>query len=353
MAILSKRSLLIIGLIGGLVYASQYYSIRGLDALRIEPKGSQVGQSEVGVGISERVRGWVDPKDWFPISHEGSRTVGAVQLEGSGGLVPDAPVTPTLRVATFDLQSYDEEKSARLAVQEVIARIVRNFDVVALQGITSRQRDVLPKLVDRINQSGGAYDYMVGPRVGPLHQAMHFAFVYDTRRVETDRYQLYTVEDPGELLDFDPLVGWFRARIVPAERAITFSLVNMHVSPNRLEQELAVLPGLIDSIQRDGRGEDDILLAGGFGCSDKRLEVLRGMKWIFAIENMATTIRGDEMLDHIVFPPQTGDEFTGRSGAIDFLRKFNLSLEQASQVSEHLPVWSEFFAEEGGYPGYR
>jgi hypothetical protein len=144
---------------------------------------------------------------------------------------------------------------------------------------------------------------------------MHLAFVYNTQRVETDRYQLYTVEDPGELLEYDPLVGWFRSRLVPAERALTFSLVNMHLSPARLDQELAVLPGLVESIGRDGRG--------------------------------------DEMLDHIIFPPSTGDEFTGRSGVIDFLRKFNLSLEQAGQVSEHLPVWSEFFAEEGGYPGYR
>lgn len=391
MAILSKRTLLVAALIGGLVYASEYYSIRGLDALRIEPKrGVGGGDSGSGSGVVAKLKDWVDPKGWFPVYYRGEGAGGAsgqagpvgswsgvgsesfgsvgstadqvrnadiagvvVGKGGSGELVPSLPVTPTLRIASFDLQGYDEEKSGKLAVQEIIARVSRNFDVVAFQGITSRQRDVLPKLVDRINQGGGAYDYLVGPRVGPLHQAMHLAFVYNTQRVETDRYQLYTVEDPGELLEFDPLVGWFRSRLVPAERALTFSLVNMHLSPARLDQELGVLAGLVESIGRDGRGEDDIILAGGFGVPDARLESLRSKKWIFAIENMATTIRGDEMLDHILFPPSTGDEFTGRSGVIDFLRKFNLSLEQAGQVSEHLPVWSEFFAEEGGYPGYR
>jgi hypothetical protein len=391
MAILSKRTLLVAALIGGLVYASEYYSIRGLDALRIEPKsGVGGGDSGSGAGVVAKLKDWVDPKGWFPVYYRGEGAGGAsgqagpvgsgsgvgsgsfgsvgstadqvrnadiagvvVGKGGSGELVPSLPVTPTLRIASFDLQGYDEEKSGKLAVQEIIARVSRNFDVVAFQGITSRQRDVLPKLVDRINQGGGAYDYLVGPRVGPLHQAMHLGFVYNTQRVETDRYQLYTVEDPGELLEFDPLVGWFRSRLVPAERALTFSLVNMHLSPARLDQELGVLAGLVESIGRDGRGEDDIILAGGFGVPDARLESLRSKKWIFAIENMATTIRGDEMLDHILFPPSTGDEFTGRSGVIDFLRKFNLSLEQAGQVSEHLPVWSEFFAEEGGYPGYR
>ncbi|MEI6525935.1 MAG: hypothetical protein WCP62_07890, partial [Planctomycetota bacterium] len=76
-------------------------------------------------------------------------------------------------------------------------------------------------------------------------------------------------------------------------------------------------------------------------------------KWGFAIQNLPTTVAGDEMLDQIAFPPQTSDEFTGRAGVIDFLRKFNLTLQQANQVSQHLPVWCEFFAEEGGYPGYR
>jgi hypothetical protein len=28
-------------------------------------------------------------------------------------------------------------------------------------------------------------------------------------------------------------------------------------------------------------------------------------------------------------------------------------LEQANQVSRHVPVWCEFFAEEGGYPAYQ
>jgi hypothetical protein len=194
---------------------------------------------------------------------------------------------------------------------------------------------------------------MIGPRVGPVHESMHLAFLYNTQRIETDRYQLYTVEDPGGLLDFEPLVGWFRTKTVAPERALTFSLVNLYLSPTRIDQEIALLPSLTESIERDGRGEDDILLAGGFSCSDKQLIALRQRGWGFAIENLPTTVAGDEMLDQIVFSPQTADEFTGRSGVIDFLRKFNLTLEQANQVSRHVPVWCEFFAEEGGYPAYQ
>lgn len=351
MGLINKTNLLIAGLLGGgLYFASQHYTLSGLDQLRIESKSSDVPS-----------RDWSDPRNWLPVTHQPSdnseTSAGNVAVLPSSGrqgeLTPAKPITPTIRVASFDLQNYEERKSESLAVQEILVRILRNFDVIAIQGITSRQRDTLPKLIDRLNQDKHVYDYMIGPRVGPVHQSMHLAFIFNTARIETDRYQLYTVEDPGELIEYEPLVGWFRSKGVPAQKALTFSLVNMFLSPSRLEQEIGLLPALTESIQKDGRGEDDVILAGGFGCSDRRLSVLIQRKWSVAIENMPTTVAGDEMLDQIAFPPQTSDEFTGRAGVIDFLRKFNLTIDQATQVSSHLPVWAEFFAEEGGYPGYK
>jgi hypothetical protein len=56
------------------------------------------------------------------------------------------------------------------------------------------------------------------------------------------------------------------------------------------------------------------------------------------------------MLDNILIPTRSTDEFTGRAGVIDFLRQLNLSYDQAMQVSSHLPVWAEFSAYEGGFP---
>lgn len=351
MGLFNKTNLLFVGLLcGGIYFASHYFTISGLDQLRVESRDQQIPLPD-----------WSDPRQWLPVTHSSSNAKDGLVLptEPSAAdsrvaeLTPAKPVTPTVRIASFDLQNYDERKSESVAIQEILGRILRNFDVVAIQGITSRQRDTLPKLVDRLNQEKHAYDYMIGPRVGPIHQSMHLAFVFNTDRVETDRYQLYTVEDPGELMDYEPLVGWFRSKLVPPQRALTFSYVNMYLSPSRLEQEVSLLPALAESIQQDGRGEDDIILSGGFGCSDKSMGMMSQRRWGFAVQNIPTTVAGDEMLDQILFPPQTNDEFTGRAGVIDFLRKFNLTLEQATQVSTHLPVWSEFFAEEGGYPGYR
>ena len=53
----------------------------------------------------------------------------------------------------------------------------------------------------------------------------------------------------------------------------------------------------------------------------------------------------------MLFLETTTPEFTGRGGVFDFLREFNLSLEQAEQVSDHLPLWAEFSVYEGGRTG--
>jgi hypothetical protein len=41
----------------------------------------------------------------------------------------------------------------------------------------------------------------------------------------------------------------------------------------------------------------------------------------------------------------------GRSGVLDFMRDGNLTLEEALEVSDHLPVWAEFSIFEGGTIG--
>ncbi|MFN7737001.1 MAG: endonuclease/exonuclease/phosphatase family protein [Pirellula sp.] len=385
MVVFRKRYLLLIALIAAVGYGSQYYTIGGWHHLRLEPRTANTeGKSTMGGDIH-------NPQSWGVTS--GNSTAGAetayhaskshgsnqvvansslrttpiphgpsdlgrtskwvsAQVISNGG-IPTKSINPTVRIASFNLQSFGESKANKIAVMEIVARLVRNFDVVAVQDISARQRDILPRLIDRINQSDRRYDYCIGPRVGPPHQSMHFAFIFDTERIETDRYQLYTVDDPSDRLDYEPLVGWFRSRQANESEAFTFSLVNVLVSPSGGSREIQLLPDLIKSIRQDGRGEDDIIIAGDFGCGDSQMASLRNMGMLFALEGVATTISGDEMLDNIIFPSRATDEFTGRSGTVDFLRQYNLTPDQASQVSNHMPVWCEFFANEGGQPGYR
>ncbi len=262
-----------------------------------------------------------------------------------------AAASQRIKIASFNAQSLGAEKLANPAIMELLVNLLKQFDIVALQEVHSPRDDILPNLIDRLNQSGRHYDYLIGPRVGRATNRDQFAFVFDTSRVETDRFQLYTVEDPDDLVSYDPLVAWFRCKGVPTQQAFTFSLVNVRIDPDAAHAELGLLPNLIEAVTRDGRGEDDWILAGDFGVAASQLTMLDRSQVRFAVQETPTDVVGEQMRDLILFSSRGTTEFTGRGGVFDFLRKFNLSLERALEVSDHLPVWAEFSTVEGAEPG--
>ena len=99
----------------------------------------------------------------------------------------------------------------------------------------------------------------------------------------------------------------------------------------------------------DGRGEDDVLLIGDFNLGERMLERAGKKSGLAAVlRDTATNTRGTNHYDNILLDIRATSEFTGQSGVFDFLRQFNLTVEQALQISDHLPVWAEFSVQEGG-----
>lgn len=257
-----------------------------------------------------------------------------------------------ITVATFNMESFNQLKARKVAVMDVYARILSRFDVIALQEIQSDTDDILPRLTTKMNVRGQTYDYIIGPRTGPTGATEQFGFVFNLKTIEVDRNALYTVDDRDNLLMRDPLVGWFRCRGVPAEQAFTFSLANVHVDPNRVRDEIPVLRDVMFKIRDDGRGEDDVILLGDFGPQYRSLPDLDGISDLgWAVGEVSTLTAGEASVDNIAFQKTATPEFTGRTGVFDFLREFNLSMEQAIEVSDHLPVFASFSAFESGEAG--
>ncbi|MFO0820972.1 MAG: endonuclease/exonuclease/phosphatase family protein [Pirellulales bacterium] len=265
---------------------------------------------------------------------------------------PPARDSETIRIASFNLRQFDERRLQSPGAVELLAKILRQFDVIAVQEITGRSQELLPALCDRINSQGAYYDYVVGPRLGRGNTKEQYAFLYDRASVEVDRNQLYTVEDRDDLLHREPLVGWFRVRGPNANEAFTFSLVNVRVDERETVQELNVLDDVFFAVRSDGLEEDDVILLGDLNADDRKLgELGRVPNLLAVVAKLATTTRGDAQVDNILFDQQATSEFTGRGGTLDFLREYNLSLEQAQVISDHLPVWAEFSVFEGGTAG--
>ncbi len=291
-----------------------------------------------------RIEGWQDV-----------RVLPRDRAAGAGGWSkwqPAARGGETLRIATMNVQVFGRAKAQKPHVMEVLAEIARQYDILAIQEIRSQDQDLMPRFLDLINATGRRYDYVIGPRLGDGQYYEQYAYVFDQETVEVDRTQIYTIDDPENLIHREPLVAWFRARGPSAEQAFTFSLVNFHIDPDLVQQELELLAQIYRIVRDDGRGEDDVILLGDFNANAASLEhLLEGSGMTYALREGPTNTRGTGQYDNILFHSQATSEYVGRNGALDFVRMFNLTVDQALEVSDHLPVWAEFSRIEGGEKG--
>jgi endonuclease/exonuclease/phosphatase family metal-dependent hydrolase len=274
-------------------------------------------------------------------------------VSATGPEVPAHQPGETIKIASFNIQVFGQSKLSKPRVMDFLARIIRQFDVVAIQEIRSLDQDVMPRFIETINAAGRNYDFVIGPRIGDTSSKEQYAFVFDRQSIEVDRTFTYTVNDPDNLLHREPLVSWFRTRGPDVDDAFTFTLINVHTDPDIVATEMSVMDDVFRVVRDDGRNEDDVIILGDFNADDAHfgeLGQVPGITW--AIAGIPTNVRRTEQYDNIVFHGQATREFVGRGGVVDFMRDYNLSVEEALEISDHLPVWAEFSIYEGGTPGY-
>lgn len=314
----------------------------------------------VGVLIAAVIGGWyfithfevegIDSLDVKPRPADQSDLSQASEEEQE---LPPAPQgRNTIRVATANLGPFDREKLSKPHVVKRLVDVIRRFDVVAVQDIRARDQGILVDFVEQINSDGRHYDFATPPSVGRDPVQQYAAFLFDRATIQIDRRTVCLVEDPAGRFRRPPLVASFQARGTNAQEAFTFTLINVHVDSTRAE-ELDLLDDVFRAVRDDGRGEDDVILLGDLGADDRHLGQLRqvpNMTW--AIADVPSTTRGTRLLDNVLFDRRATAEFTGRAGVVDLIREFDLSMRQAVEISDHLPVWAEFSVYEGGQPGH-
>lgn len=263
---------------------------------------------------------------------------------------------PTIRIASFNIQVFGDSKAKKPYVMQTLALAIRNFHVVAIQEIRTKDSYFLDNFLrDYVNADGKHfYDYVIGPRLGRSNSKEQYAFIYDTTAVEVNRQSIYTVNDPQDLMHREPLVALFRARGPAPYNAFTFVLVDVHTDPDETDEELDALADVYHAVRKASGGEDDIIILGDLNVDDKhlgRLGKIPGIRPI--VTRVFTNTRQNKLYDNIVVHQPSTAEFTGRWGVFDVRQLTNppLTLDQALQLSDHLPVWAEFSAYESAAPG--
>ena len=263
---------------------------------------------------------------------------------------------PVLRITSFNIQIFGKTKAARPNTLSVLAEIGSNFDIIALQEVGSNRSsasdetctEIMDIYVSRINEIAGEeiYSYINGNQ---------YAIVYRTDRVRVKDYILY---DGIESFTYTPLIADFET--VEDGSNFDFSIINVHTSPGRAEDEIPALKTVMSEVERLYE-EPDVLCLGDFNADGSYYDEgtgdwLRGFDPEFYITGIpnhydTTVAPSDNTYDRMQMTRSFDADFTGGSGVMRFDEIYDLSgcegtektEGQARAVSDHYPVWCEYY----------
>jgi deoxyribonuclease-1-like protein len=353
-------SMVVLAAVGGLGWL--FFKGGGLSQLGDSPKVAP------GFPAPNSAGPYHAPGDWStdPISTATSGSVGSPgSQEAPIGSSPAAtnqaasPANgPTIRIASFNIDDFGKNKASNLAIKQTLAAIVRCFDIIAIQEIRTDDDYLIPTFLQHINrptqsgQPGRHFRHVISRRLGDTKAKEQFAYLFDADRIAIDMQSLYTIDDPDGLLDLEPLVATFGTRGVDPNAAFTFTLVTVHTNLARVPDELDALAEVYRVVRRSSQCEDDIILLGNFNTDDRHLNRLGKIPGIFPlITGVWTNTKQNQQLDNIIIHRPSTTEYTGRNGVLDIVRMWNLSEQQALQISDHFPVWAEFSINERDHAG--
>ncbi|XP_004390669.2 deoxyribonuclease-1-like 1 [Trichechus manatus latirostris] len=262
------------------------------------------------------------------------------------------------RICAFNAQRLTLTKVTREPVMDTLVRILARCDIMVLQEVVDSSGNAIPLLLRELNRydDSGPYSSLSSPLLGRSTYMEKYVYIYRSHRTQV--LESYVYSDQDDLFVREPFVARFT---LPSKVLPSLALVPLHTTPKAVEKELnALYDVFLDASQR--WQSEDVILLGDFNAdcgslTKKRLSelVLRtqdGFHWAIA-DGEDTTVRASThcTYDRIVLHGGHCQGLLRAAYAFDFPRSFQLSEEQALNISDHYPVEVELNrAAPGGQP---
>jgi len=254
----------------------------------------------------------------------------------------------TIKLAAFNLQIFGTAKAGKPDVMSVLSKIIRNYDIIAVQEIRDESQTALPKLRDAVNALGSPqYDYVVSERLGRTTSKEQYAYLFNTQTIQQIGSP-YVYPDPNDLFQREPYVSEFKAK----NGNFTFVLVTIHTDPDTATQEINDLPKVVEDAKSRYQAQGDFILMGDLNadCSyfqENAQSPLRSADYYWVINNTldTTTKSTDCTYDRIIISTPAKTDFTREAGVFRFDTAYNLTYESTIAVSDHYPVYAEFWTD--------
>lgn len=252
-------------------------------------------------------------------------------------------------IGAFNIQTFGQAKMNQPDVVPILVDIVRRFDILAIQELRDRSKETIPDFLRLINADGSQFRAAVSPRISYQNStyAEQLVFIYDAEQIELIG-QPYVADDPLEQMYRPPYVAHFRCRAYPTETAFSCVLMNVHTSPSRTAIEFTALESIIPQIRRNHPQEDDFILLGDLNEEPGGFLTFRWFdnQTVAIPSRWKTNTRMTKNYDNLVFDALRTSEFLRQAGVMNIMDEYQLTLEQALRVSDHLPVWALFSTRE-------
>lgn len=256
------------------------------------------------------------------------------------------PKEPSIKIASFNLQVFGNTKAANLEVLDLLAKIIRRYDIVAVQEITDISDTAIITLTNAVNSNGAQYQYVISPRLGRTVSMEQYAVLYNTETVSAVPGQ-YTFDEGGvDTFEREPYIAKFQSG------KFDFVLVVVHISPTDAAAEISFLPTVMaDAISHFG--ESDVICLGDFNADGSfytetsYTNVFPAANYGWLIGNTEDTTVGISSLtyDRIVTTKTLEEDYTGQSGVFRYDTSFSMGSVTAGDVSDRYPVWAEFYTD--------
>lgn len=270
---------------------------------------------------------------------------------GTGGPV-DFPVESelpladdTITIAAFNIQILGKSKREKLEVMDILARTVREFDVVLVQEIRDVSETTTPIFLDIINSlDGPEYAFIRSERLGRSTSKEAYAYFYNTLTVSYLDGTARVWDDEGDVFEREPYIAGFVAG------EFDFTLVGIHAKPDDAVTEIGSLTLVFDAIKA-GQDDQDIIALGDFNADssyydeDDATQPLMAPIYHWTVSNEVDTMtRTDWTYDRIVMLDSTySSEYVMDSTAVYYFNEvYGLNQTFTEEVSDHFPIFAEF-----------
>jgi len=281
-----------------------------------------------------------------------------------------------ITIASWNIQNFGKTKAINEETMALIATVLSQFDLIAVQEISNlyeksdigcpRNENSCPghkncglllnalkkNLAGKDNKD---YGFIFSPQVNDER----YLFIYDRKKIRAmDSGKL--VLDEGDAPDMAVCDSRSKGAILRQPFYVTFkagdfdfTLVTAHTSPGRNIAELQALSSFYRRIQNMDSGQNDVILLGDLNADCRYLPEkshidFKKPEFTWIIDNAQdTTIKTSTncAYDRIVFTEATAEDYANSSGVFRFDEYYGLSKKTALTISDHYPVWAEFYTD--------